>query len=128
MLIFYIFIQWKLQFVNLKILFLDLIKIQLMNCILLFCKIWQYILIVYLKGILKFIFCFQSYGHCCLLERTLEQINSTTASSCFPIIVGRRPNTEVGGVFQSKNHMTNNSVVSLLKFMFFIYYIWIHLN
>lgn len=56
----------------------------------------------------------ECYHRCLLLESNLAYLEATTGHSCFPVIIGRRPNTALSNTpsFQGKenvSHITNSS-------------------
>jgi len=58
----------------------------------------------------------ECYQRCLLLESTLASLEAATGHSCFPVIIGRRPNTALNDApcFEGKeniSHTTNGSPV-----------------
>lgn len=58
----------------------------------------------------------ECYQRCLLLESTLASLEAATGHSCFPVIIGRRPNSALSDApcFQGKenvSHTTNGSPV-----------------
>lgn len=60
----------------------------------------------------------QCYEHCLKLENSLKELSAGNKSlNCFPIIVGRKPNT-CGKIFTTKeNTMNNLPIVSIIYFI-----------
>jgi len=59
----------------------------------------------------------ECYQRCLLLESTLASLEAATGHSCFPVIIGRRPNTALSDspYLQGKeniSHTTQSPVVS----------------
>lgn len=59
----------------------------------------------------------ECYQRCLLLESTLASLEAATGHSCFPVIIGRRPNTVLSdsAYLQGKeniSHATKSPVVS----------------
>ncbi|XP_049959323.1 serine/threonine-protein kinase PLK4 [Schistocerca serialis cubense] len=47
----------------------------------------------------------QCYAHCRLVEETLEKICKNSKQSCFPVTIGRKPNTGGARAFQTKENV-----------------------